>query len=182
MLDPKSHSFPIAPGVTASYARTHGGYRATDIFAACGSEVLAMATGRVHQARSVDLFDDAADNPAHRGGRWVSIIGDDAVRYYASHLDRIDVVVGQRVTAGQVLGTIGMTGDSDACHTHIGLSPPCPGTEWSVRRGVIWPWPYLDDWRKGGTKSPTDEVATWLTANSDACTIAEADPNAPDAV
>jgi peptidoglycan LD-endopeptidase LytH len=174
------HAYPIAATVTSSYARTHSGYPAADVFAACGSEVLAMATGVVQHVRGTDTYDKKTDNPALRGGKSVSVVGLDGVRYYTSHLDRLDVTVGQPVTAGDVLGTIGLTGDSEACHTHVGISPLCPTSEWSVRRGVIWPWPFFDAWRKGLGKEPLKEITAWLTSHPDACEKAAQDPNAAD--
>jgi peptidoglycan LD-endopeptidase LytH len=174
------HAFPIGAGVNASYARTHSGYPATDVFADCGTEVRSMATGVVQHVRRVDTYEKKADNPALRGGKSVSIVGLDGVRYYTSHLDRIDVAVGQAVTAGDVLGTIGLTGDSEACHTHVGISPLCLSVEWSVRRGVIWPWSYLDAWRKGLQKSPAEEVRTWQSNHAEACATASVEPNAGD--
>jgi peptidoglycan LD-endopeptidase LytH len=178
--DEVEHAFPIGDGVNASYGRTHGEYPATDVFADCGTEVHAMATGVVQHVRRVDGYEKKTDNPALRGGKSVSIVGLDGMRYYTSHLDRIDVAVGQEVTAGDVLGTIGLTGDSEACHTHVGISPLCPSTEWSVRRGVIWPWPYLDAWRKGLQKSPVAELRAWSSDHLDACATAAADPHAAD--
>jgi peptidoglycan LD-endopeptidase LytH len=178
--DEVEHAFPIDAGVNASYARTHGEYPATDVFADCGTEVHAMATGVVQHVRRVDDYDRQTDNPALRGGKSVSIVGLDGVRYYTSHLDRIDVTVGQAVTAGDVLGTIGLTGDSEACHTHVGISPLCASGEWSVRRGVIWPWRYLDVWRKGLQKSPVAEIRAWSEGHADACAKAAADLNAAD--
>ena len=181
VLDPLAHSYPIRADVRSSYARSHGGYPATDLFAGCGAEVLAMATGTVTEARVVDRYDRSTDNPALRGGRSVTLVGDDGVRYYMSHLDEVAVAVGARVVAGEPLGTIGLTGDSTSCHTHLGLSPHCQGPEWSVRRGVVWPWPYLDDWRKEGTRSPAAEIAAWASAHPQACADAMADPVATDA-
>jgi peptidoglycan LD-endopeptidase LytH len=178
--DEVEHAYPVAADVTSSYARTHSGYPAADVFAACGSEVLAMATGVVQHVRSSDTYDKKIDNPALRGGKSVSVVGLDGVRYYTSHLDRLDVTVGQPVTAGDVLGTIGLTGDSEACHTHVGISPLCPTSEWSVRRGVIWPWPYFEAWRKGLGKEPLKEIAAWLTSHPDSCDKAAQDPNAAD--
>jgi hypothetical protein len=179
-VDEVEHAFPIGVGVNASYAHTHGEYPATDVFADCGTEVHAMATGVIQHVRPVDGYDKKTDNPALRGGKSVSIVGLDGVRYYTSHLDRIDVTAGQAVTAGDVLGTIGLTGDSTACHTHVGISPLCPSIEWSVRRGVIWPWSYLDAWRKGLQKSPVAELRTWSAGHPDACAKASADPHAAD--
>jgi peptidoglycan LD-endopeptidase LytH len=174
------HAYPIAAEVTSSYARTHGEYPAADVFAACGSEVHAMATGVVQHVRRDNTYNKKTDNPALRGGKSVSVVGLDGVRYYTSHLDRLDVTVGQPVTAGDVLGTIGLTGDSEACHTHVGFSPLCPTTEWSVRRGVIWPWPFLDAWRKGVEKEPAPDIASWTSTHPDACDKASQDPNAAD--
>ena len=181
VLDSLAHSYPIRADVRSSYARSHGGYPATDLFAPCGAEVLAMATGTVTEARVVDRYDRSTDNPALRGGRSVTLVGDDGVRYYMSHFDEVAVTVGARVVAGDPLGTIGLTGDSTSCHTHLGLSPPCQGPEWSVRRGVVWPWPYLDAWRTETTMSPAAEVAAWVSAHPHACADAMADPVASDA-
>jgi peptidoglycan LD-endopeptidase LytH len=176
------HAYPIAPEVNSSYQRTHGEYPATDVFAACGTIVRAMADGEVIEARSKNLYDRKVDNPALRGGPSVAVLGDDGVRYYTSHLDDVRVKAGDLVQAGDPLGVIALTGDSDACHTHVGISATCPGPEWSVRRGVVWPWPYLDAWRKGDEKlSPAPEILNWLAKNPDACARALADPNARDA-
>ena len=179
-VDEVEHAFPIGVGVNASYAHTHSEYPATDVFADCGTEVHAMATGVVQHVRGVDDYDKKTDNPALRGGKSVSIVGLDGARYYTSHLDRIDVAVGRPVAAGDVLGTIGLTGDSASCHTHVGISLLCPSIEWSVRRGVIWPWPYLDAWRKGLQKSPVAEIRAWSEGHAEACATAAADPNAAD--
>jgi murein DD-endopeptidase MepM/ murein hydrolase activator NlpD len=187
LLDTRvARAFPVAPGVVAGYARDHHDYPATDIIAACGSQAVAPVTGVVLQVRTDDRYDRRTDNPALRGGRSISILGDDGVRYYGSHYQSIgaDIVPGLRVTAGQAIAVVGRSGDavvSGVCHIHFGLSPNCPQTEWSVRRGVIWPWPYLDVWRAGRNRSPAPEIANWLAAHPDACAQAAADPYAKDA-
>ncbi len=142
---------------------------------------MSPANGVVLESRRVNSYDPAVDNPATRGGRSVAILGDDGVRYYLAHFESIDdgIEPGVRVSAGQSLGHVGRTGRASACHLHFGISPPCPGKEWSVRRGVVWPHTYLDDWRAGGQRSPADEVNAWVAANPDACAQAMADP--PDA-
>jgi len=93
------------------------------------------------------------------------------------------VTVGERVAAGDPLGVMGQTGNArnSACHTHFGISWPCPHTEWAVRRGEIWPWKYLDAWRTGAQTSPVDEVAKAEAANPDACNLAALAPSAGDA-
>lgn len=174
---------PVADVARAGWSPTHSTYPATDVFLACGATLVSPVWGTVLEVRRVDEYDPAVDNPATRGGRSVAILGFDGVRYYLAHFDTIveGLEVGDRVEAGQELGTMGDSGRTSACHLHFSISPPCPGKEWSVRRGVVWPYPYLDAWRDGEQRSPADEVSAWSAANPDACTDAMADPYAPDA-
>jgi murein DD-endopeptidase MepM/ murein hydrolase activator NlpD len=172
------HGFVVPAGTNASYARAHSGYNATDVFAACGTPLLSPVDGIVSEVRRVDAYSPA--HPATFGGRSVAVVGDDGVRYYGSHYDTIgaDITPGHRVAVGDQLGTMGRTGDTNVCHVHFGLSVACPGPEWSVRRGVVWPWPYLDAWRAGANVSPATEIEEWRAANPTACLDAMADPDA----
>ena len=147
---------PVADAGAAGWGTTHSEYRATDIFVGCGATIVSPVNGSLLEVRRVNAYDPAVDNPATRGGRSVSILGDDGVRYYLAHFDAIadGLEPGVRVGAGDVLGVMGQTGRASACHTHFGISPPCGGKEWSVRRGVVWPYPYLDAWRDGAQTSP----------------------------
>jgi murein DD-endopeptidase MepM/ murein hydrolase activator NlpD len=152
----------------ASYGRDHHDYPATDIMAACGAVVVSVVNGVVLEVNRVDTYEPTVDAGSTRGGLSVSILGDDGVRYYGSHLSVINpgIRAGGRMTAGQPLGKVGATGHASACHLHFGISPPCAKTgDWWVRRGVIWPWPYLDSWRSGGARSPVDAVAAWRARN-----------------
>jgi peptidoglycan LD-endopeptidase LytH len=154
--------FPVA-GLT-SYGHTHHDYPATDIMAACGSTVRAATDGVVLEVNRVDRYDPTVNDGATRGGLFVSLLGNDGVRYYGSHLRAVAAGLGAgvRVTAGQKIGEVGRSGDASACHLHFGVSPPCARTgDWWVRRGVIWPWSYLDSWRRGGTSSPVATVTAW---------------------
>ena len=175
---------PLVNARSGGWGDTHSSYPATDLFEnGCGNGIVSPVNGTLLEVRRINSYDANVDNPATRGGRSISILGDDGVRYYLAHFELIDeaLVVGARVSAGQYLGTIGTTGRSSACHLHFGVSPPCPDQEWSVRRGVVWPYRYLNDWREGGQLSPADEVAAWVAANPDACAAAAADPFAADA-
>jgi hypothetical protein len=173
---------PVADVAAAGWGTTHSAYPATDVFLACGSALVSPVNGTLLEVRRLDGWSAAVDNPATRGGRSISIRGDDGVRYYMAHFDTIDASLepGVRVAAGQPLGTMGTTGRSSACHLHFGISPECPGREWSVRRGAVWPYPYLDAWSRGEQLSPVDEVTAWSAANPDACALAMADPFAAD--
>lgn len=148
----------------SSYAHTHHDYPASDMMAKCGTTVVAATSGTVLAVTRVDLWKPKVNAGATRGGLSVSILGDDGVRYYGSHLSAINsnIVVGLRVAAGQPLGKVGETGDASACHLHFGISPPCQRSgDWWIQRGVVWPWPYLDSWRGGGARSAVAEVAAW---------------------
>ena len=152
--------FPIR-GCRVSYGHTHHDYPATDIFAARGCVVVSPVTGRVDEVSTVDRWQSSTNRGADRGGLSFSIVGDDGVRYYGSHLSSIRVRAGQRVTAGAVVGAVGNTGDARgiATHLHFGLSWPTRHGVWWVRRGEVYPWPYLDAWRAGSDKSPAAAVA-----------------------
>ncbi|MFC7531925.1 M23 family metallopeptidase [Actinoplanes sp. GCM10030250] len=156
--------FPVR-AKNVSFHKTHSGYAATDIFAACGKPVVATTGGVVLEVSRVDKYKKSKKDGPYNGGKFVSIKGDDGVRYYGSHLSKVQAGInkGVRVKAGQVLGKVGKTGNSSGvCHLHYGISPPCKKTgDWKVRRGVVWPAKYLTSWRKGGQKSPAAAVRTW---------------------
>jgi len=185
-LPPDSTPYALpSPEPGAGWGDTHAGYSATDIFvpSGCGGQVVAPVNGALLEVRRVDGWSRAEDNPATRGGKSISIIGDDGVRYYLAHFAEIlpGLEPGTRVRSGEQLGKVGTTGRSSACHIHFGISPPCPDPEWSVRRGVVWPYPYLDAWRDGDQRSPLDEMRAWVTANPNACAEAALDIHAADA-
>jgi hypothetical protein len=54
------------------------------------------------------------------------------------------------------IGKVGNTGDArgGATHMHYGISWPTAHGIWWVRRGELYPWPYLDAWRAGVMRSP----------------------------
>jgi murein DD-endopeptidase MepM/ murein hydrolase activator NlpD len=160
---PARYVFPVDGN--SSYARQHHDYPASDIIAACGSVVRAVTDGMVLEVSRTDTFDKETSGGGGRGGLSVSLLGDDGVRYYGSHFSAIDAAVqpGVRVAAGGRLGLVGKTGNANnTCHLHLGISPVCARTaDWWIRRGVIWPWSYLDAWRANDPKSPAPEVAVW---------------------
>jgi murein DD-endopeptidase MepM/ murein hydrolase activator NlpD len=165
--------FPISPADAASYGRVHHDYPATDVFAPCGTDVVAVVGGVVQETSLTDVWSAATDDPAVRGGLSVSLVGDDGVRYYSSHVHDVlaSIVPGTRVEAGQLMGHVGDTGNAAGrgCHVHFGISPACGPGDWSVRRGILSPWPYLDAWREGGQASPAADVRAWLNAHPDQC-------------
>ena len=172
------YAFPFA-GHKVSWGTTHHDYPAIDVFG-CGATVVSPTNGTVVQVRDVDLWDRKVNAGSTRGGKYVAIVGVDGVRYYFAHLGAVLVRAGQQVQPGEPLGPMGQTGDArlSTCHTHFGISWPCPAAEWKVRRGKVWPMQYLAAWRKGEQRSPQPEVAGVHSEQPDACTDAMAQPDA----
>ena len=151
--------FPVQPPEVATYEQGHHDYPATDIFAPQGNRFVAVTSGVIDFVSLEDQWDPNMDDPATRGGLSVAIIGDDGVRYYGSHLSAIapGIEPSMRVSAGQLLGYIGNTGNARyvASHLHFGISHPTYPTDWLVRRGEVDPYPYLRKWEKGQSVTPS---------------------------
>lgn len=143
--------FPVQPPSVTAFGPYHHDYPATDIFCPVGSRFVAPTSGVVDYVSTVDKWDPGVDDPATRGGLSVAIIGDDGVRYYGSHLSVIQdgIEPGLRVTAGQLLGKTGHSGDARFTdpHLHFGISHPTTPGDWKVRRGEILPYKYLLAWK-----------------------------------
>ncbi len=153
--------FPVS-GCEVKYGRYHHDYPATDLQAKKGCAFVAPISGVVDEVISKDIWRGKTNLGQDRGGLAVSIIGDDGVRYYGSHLSKIEssTVVGVRVIAGTKLGEIGSTGSArgTAPHLHFGISWPTEKDIWWVRRGVVYPWKFLDAWKAGKDLSPANSV------------------------
>jgi peptidoglycan LD-endopeptidase LytH len=158
---PARYRFPVA-GCRARYGNSHHDYPAADMFTGRGCAFVAPVAGRVDEVTRTDTWSQATDKGADRGGRSVSLVGVDGVRYYGSHLEAIaaGIAPGTRVRAGQVLGRIGNSGSARATpvHLHFGISWPTRPGIWWVRRGMIPPARYLDAWRAGERLSPVRAV------------------------
>jgi len=165
------YAFPVQ-GCRASYGRSHHDYPASDLFAAGGCRFVAATAGTVDEVSSTDRWSSSTNRGAERGGLSVSLVGADGVRYYGSHLSALapGIRPGARVAAGQLLGRVGNSGDARgiATHVHFGVSWPTRAGVWWVRRGEVYPWPYLDSWRAGGRRSPAAAVAAVHRRDGDA--------------
>lgn len=102
-------TFTDSYGAPRSGGRKHAG---VDIFAAKGSPVLAPVAGKVGKV----------DANTGLGGNAVWVNGADGRAYYFAHLDRIDAAVGQAVTPGTPLGTVGDTGNASGGSPHLHFS------------------------------------------------------------
>lgn len=168
------YTFPVS-GPDVFYPKDHLNYPAADL-TGCRQLVRAPISGVITDVRDTDKWDPAIDDPGTRGGLTITLHGDDLVRYYFSHLGRLIAKKGQRVESGQKIATVGQSGNAKTtlCHLHFGMSRICPMSEQNLRRGEIWPQPYLDDWRRGLNTSPNREVQRLARANPSACLVAAA--------
>ena len=112
------YAFPVKASNVAFHP-THSKYPATDIFADCGKPAVATTNGVVLEVSRKDQYKKGAPDGPKNGGLSVSLLGDDGVRYYGSHLSKIQsgIKAGVRVKAGQQVGKVGRTGNANnVCH------------------------------------------------------------------
>jgi len=157
------YTFPIA-GCTVTYSKYHHDYPASDIFAKKGCAFVSPVAGVIDEVNTVDKWSGKTNKGADRGGLSISIIGDDGLRYYGSHLAKIEtnIMPGVRVASGEKLGEIGSTGSARGTkpHLHFGISYPTEKGIWWVKRGVglekgkTSPWKYLQAWQAGTDLKP----------------------------
>ncbi|CAN5759861.1 hypothetical protein BH23GEM9_BH23GEM9_37210 [soil metagenome] len=89
-----------------------------DIFAPRGTPVVAVTSGRVNQARNTPV-----------GGRVIWLAdGASDLTYYFAHLDQLLVAEGSWVTAGDIIGTVGNTGNASGTAPHLHFGAYRPGT------------------------------------------------------
>jgi murein DD-endopeptidase MepM/ murein hydrolase activator NlpD len=104
------HSFIDSWGAPRSGGRTHKG---TDILASRGTPVVACVSGTVSRTNPKDTG---------LGGITVWLRGNNGYSYYYAHLDGIasGIRAGTSVSAGQLLGWVGSTGNAGTCnHLHF---------------------------------------------------------------
>lgn len=139
--EPKTGSdravFPVrAPHSYGDGLGAGRGHQGQDLLAKCGKPVVAARAGRVR----------VRDYDGSGGGNYVVIRGKgkrakDFV--YMHMLKRLKVKRGERVSAGERIGSVGSTGRSSACHLHFEM--------WSA-----------PGWYRGGSvRNPTPSLRRW---------------------
>ena len=133
------HVFPIRGKHDLGQTPTNGfgggrNHKGQDMFARCGTPVVAARGGRVDYAG----YHSAA-------GNYVVIDGTDTgVDYVYMHMLRAPVVrTGQRVRTGDSLGQVGETGRATGCHLHFEMWS-APG--WYSGGAAFDPLPALREW------------------------------------
>ena len=167
------YTFPVA-GCAVTYSKYHHDYPASDIFAKKGCAFVSPIAGVIDEVNSVDKWSGKTNLGADRGGLSISIIGVDGLRYYGSHLSKIEanIIPGYKVATGEKLGEIGSTGSARGTkpHLHFGISYPTEKGIWWVRRGVglekgkTSPWKYLQAWQVGKDLKPKVIVPSVIPA------------------
>jgi murein DD-endopeptidase MepM/ murein hydrolase activator NlpD len=144
-MTPDSQTVMVAPPVVSRFGewRGEGGaarparHAGIDIRGTTGTPVLAAADGVVLRTGS------------HAFAGRLIVLGHDAdlVSVYY-HLSAVDVLPGQAVGRGEVIGRVGMSGNATAPHLHFGVCR---------REGGL-----CGDWIDGGWEDPTRH---WIAAN-----------------
>lgn len=94
----------------------HGGL---DIVGVNSDEVVSVSNGTVLWSQIVT----DKNNPTWEWGNYVAVMGDDGNTCYYCHLASRNVVAGQKVNAGDVIGIMGNTGHSFGKHLHFEVRP-----------------------------------------------------------
>jgi murein DD-endopeptidase MepM/ murein hydrolase activator NlpD len=135
------HKFPVrgthdfgGAGARFGTARSGHSHQGHDVFAACGTPLVAARGGVV-------VF-----RASHaRAGNYVVIRGDgNGIDYAYMHLQQPALVQrGARVRTGQRLGNVGDSGNARGCHLHFEMWS-APG--WYEGGSPIDPFPHLRSW------------------------------------
>lgn len=107
-----TYYFPLV-GYSGNVRETYHTPGAADLFAAAGTEIRNIVSGRVTVAGS--------DNT---GGNNILIRGDDGRDYYYAHMqDKPKFSVGDYIPGGAIIGKVGNTGNAanTGAHLHIGI-------------------------------------------------------------
>ncbi|MCF8571234.1 M23 family metallopeptidase [Gordonia sp. HY002] len=121
---------PASGTVTSNYGARWGAHHdGIDIANKTGTPVYAVTDGVVLEA-----------GPASGYGQWIRVRQDDGTTAIFGHVEQIFVNAGEKVHAGEKIGTVGSRGNSTGPHLHYEVhnaagAPINPHT-WLAKRGV----------------------------------------------
>lgn len=117
-IKPLDGNFRISSGFGPRRAPTAGAstfHKGVDLAAPTGTPVRATKGGKV----SISQHQRNGSGRSTGYGNWIEIKHDDGTSSRYGHLNSRDVQVGQRIEAGQLIGTVGNTGTSTGAHLHF---------------------------------------------------------------
>ena len=122
---------PTKGSITSGFGPRWGTFHnGTDFGAPIGTPLYAAKSGVV-----------VASGPAAGYGIWIQVRTDDGELLEYGHNDQNYVTVGQRVSAGQVIGTVGNRGDSTGPHLHFRVKNTAgqwvDPVSWLAAQGVL---------------------------------------------
>lgn len=125
-----SVALPAEGALTSPFGPRWGSFHyGIDIANALGTPILAVMDGTVIDS-----------GPASGYGQWIRIKHDDGSVSVYGHMQTLDVVVGERVTAGQKIAGMGSLGFSTGSHLHFEIHPdgttPVDPAAWLTQRGI----------------------------------------------
>lgn len=116
-VKPLDGNFRISSGFGPRRAPTAGAstfHKGVDLAAPTGTPVRAVKPGRI----SISTHQTSGGRSTGYGN-WIEVKHDDGTSSRYGHLNARNAQVGQRVEAGQVIGTVGNTGTSTGAHLHF---------------------------------------------------------------
>lgn len=125
---------PVSGTLTSTFGQRWGTHHnGIDIAAPIGTPVLAASDGQV-----------TAAGPAAGFGLWVKVRHDDGTETVYGHVDSFSVTVGEVVSAGQHIATVGNRGHSTGPHLHFEVQD-ADGTKvdpavWLATNGAAVTW------------------------------------------
>lgn len=131
--------------VTQGYSSAHTGI---DLAQPSGTPVKSPVTGTVIAVGT---------NPSYIGGRYVIVKedGGNGYEYYTGHHNSTYVSVGQRVAEGQVIATVGATGQATGPHVHFQIRQSGGGA-------LLNPTTVFNQYNKGGSPVIAGSGENWF--------------------
>lgn len=141
----------------------HGNYRISqyfggvhmgiDIAASTGTPVVAAASGVVtcanpsnsfhYVSRKNKYYCDYGCGTTDKAGIHIEIKYDNGLRSEYAHMNSATVTKGSRVYAGQVIGSVGATGNASGPHLHFSVAKATGATVWNGSQTFLNPMNYL---------------------------------------
>lgn len=97
------------------------GHNGIDIGVPIGTPVRAALSGTILATGDTDLSHNPRGQQCWSFGKWIMIAHANGLNTMYAHLSKREMVKGQKVTTGQIIGYSGMTGYATGPHLHFGV-------------------------------------------------------------